>query len=147
MDRRSSVIAGWLHLGVRFTEHHQSVVEVTPIDIGSAVVGVVGVVLAGRFYLELWRWARQCQQAQIAIAYKRKVQLSAPLVEWLLWCNQLQGAEENGRVVYRNGGITIAIIRRPKGRAIPQRLRRRKQVAAPTTKEGRWAAKDETVKT
>lgn len=77
---------------------------------GSLLVALVAAAFAAKCYLELYRWARQCQNARIAVAYKRKVQLQAPLVEWLLWCNQLdQDKDSAGRVVYRNGAVTIAI--------------------------------------
>ncbi len=67
----------------------------------------------GRLYLELWRWARQCQHARIAVSYKGKVQLQAPILEWILWCNQLdEDKQSNGRVVWRNGHAAVAIAKK-----------------------------------
>lgn len=78
------------------------------------IAGLIGVLFGARCYLELYRWARQCQGARIVVTAKRKVQLGAPIVQWLEWCNMLEGDEKaNGRVVYRNGAFTVAILRKP----------------------------------
>lgn len=83
----------------------------------AGLVVVLALAFAGRCYLELHRWARQCQGARIAIAHKRRVQLDAPLVEWLEWANML-GADEasRGRIIYRNGAVSVAILK-PRPRA------------------------------
>lgn len=74
-------------------------------------VGAVGILFGINCYVHLWKWARLCQRANIAIAYNRKVQLNAPLIEWLTWCRQLEGDEKsNGRTVYRNGKVSVAIL-------------------------------------
>lgn len=79
-------------------------------NIACLLVGLAGVTFGARCYMELRRWARQCQHARIAIAYKQKVKLQAPLVEWLLWINQLdKDSDSTGRVVYRIGGTSVAI--------------------------------------
>jgi hypothetical protein len=95
-------------------------VEVSVLTIVACVFGIAGVIFGLRSYFELYRWARQCQRAQIAISYNRKVQLSAPLVEWLLWCNQLKKEEANGRVILRQGKTAVAILR---GASPPSRIR------------------------
>jgi hypothetical protein len=78
------------------------------------VVGVLGVGFGARCYLELYKWARQCQRARIAVAYNNRVQLQAPLVEWLGWINQLDGDDaSNGRVIYRNQKMSVSILKRP----------------------------------
>lgn len=74
--------------------------------------GVLGVTFGVRCYVELWRWAKQCQRARIVVAYNRKVQLDASLAEWLGWVNQLDGQDANGRVVYRNVKVSVAILKR-----------------------------------
>ena len=79
-------------------------------DATCILTGLAGFLFGIRCYLELWRWARQCQHARIAIACKRKVQLQAPLIEWLMWVNQLDRDEmSTGRVVYKNKEVTVAI--------------------------------------
>lgn len=84
----------------------------TVLDIIVLVAGALGVAFGVRCYVELYRWARQCQGARIAIAMNRRVQLQAPLVEWLNWTNALEGDERStGRVVYRNGKVTVAILK------------------------------------
>lgn len=119
------------------------------VDIISIAFGVIGVVYGLRCYRELWKWARQCQHARIAIAYKGRVKLQAPLVEWLLWCNMLdKDKDSNGRVVYSMGGTSIAITKAvlPPGkvrRAI-RGARAKGGVASPPVREGSWSAKDQT---
>lgn len=112
--------------------------------------GVVAIAFGISCYVQLYKWARECQGARIAIAYKGKVQMNAPLVEWMLWTRMLKGKEENGRVVYRNGQVTVAILKRPPRRTVRQRwtIRRnqRQTKSAPQVREGSWSAKDETVK-
>lgn len=111
------------------------------LDAISLTIGVIGLAFGGRCYLELYRWARQCQRARIAVAFKRKVQLQAPLVEWLSWSNQLSADESSsGRVVYRNGGVTVAILKpvKPVGRVGQAILRARRKRASVAPREGRW---------
>lgn len=105
-------------------------------DAISIIIGMTGFAFGIRCYIELWRWARQCQHARIAIAFKRKVQLQAPLVEWLAWCNQLDADKDSsGRPVYRNGGVTVAIVKAaiPPGRVhrTIMRARRKRATSAP----------------
>jgi hypothetical protein len=109
----------------------------TILDIVSVVIGILGISFAIRCYLELWRWARQCQHARIAIAFKRRVQLQAPLVEWLQWINMLDNDKDSqGRVVYRNGGVTVAITKAVIPPSRFKRLLRRKNKQQ-ETKQGR----------
>lgn len=77
-----------------------------------AAAGAAGILFGLVCYGELRRWARQCQRARIAIAHKRRVQLEAPLVEWLEWSNAL-GRDESarGRIIYRNGPVSVAILK------------------------------------
>jgi hypothetical protein len=85
---------------------------VTFLSVAALVLGILGVVWGVRCYVELWRWARQCQNAYIVIAHKQKVKLQAPLIEWLTWCNQLDKDEASkGRVVYRLSNASVAIAR------------------------------------
>lgn len=91
------------------------------ITVASLAVAILCILFTASIYRELYKWSRQCQHAKIAVAYKRKVQIQAPLVEWLTWANQLEGdAASNGRVVYRNREVTVAILR-PK--LPPKRIR------------------------
>lgn len=118
--------------------------KVTVLALIGFVCGMIGLMFGLRCYLELWRWARQCQGAQIAIARKRKVQLSAPLVEWLLWCNNLEGRDESGRVVYRNGDVTVAVIRKPTGQRRWRVVLPKRQRGQTAPRVGAWRARDET---
>ena len=73
--------------------------------------GVAGVIFGVRCYMELRKWARMCQRATIAIAQNRKVQMNAPLVDWVTWCHQLTKEEAaRGRTVYRNGKVSVSIL-------------------------------------
>jgi hypothetical protein len=77
-----------------------------------AIIAALGWLVAIRVYVELKRWARQCQKARIAIFYKRKATLNAPIVEWLNWCNSLDKDEQTkGRVVYRGSHVSVAILK------------------------------------
>jgi hypothetical protein len=93
------------------------------------VIGVVGIVAACWFYYHLWKWARDCQQATVAVAFKRKVVMSPTLVELLLWSRKVPD-EQNGQVFYKGPNVTVAIIRRNR-RTWRQRrqLRKNKQSA------------------
>jgi hypothetical protein len=76
------------------------------------ILGLAGFAFGVRCYLELQKWAKQCQRAEIAIAYNRRVKLRAPLVEWLTWANQLQNDERStGRVVLKMNKMSVAILR------------------------------------
>lgn len=109
-------------------------------DIACVIFGVLGWLAAGWFYLHLWRWARQCQHARIAIAYKQKVKLEAPLVEWLAWVKMVdKDKQSHGRVVYRLGGTSVAIV----GAVVPpnrlqswwrKTVKRKQQPAGPPRK-------------
>lgn len=119
----------------------------TWVDIACVAFGVVGWAYAVKCYRELFKWARQCQRARIAVAYKEKVRLEGPLVEWLGWCNALdKDKESRGRVVYRMGGTSVAVIKgvKPVGktRQAVASAKRRRANAAPKT--GKWSATDQT---
>lgn len=76
-------------------------------------VGILGVAFGLKCYSELRKWARQCQYARIAISYKGKVKLHAPLTEWIAWVNMLdKDKDSHGRVVYRMNGTAVAITKR-----------------------------------
>lgn len=84
----------------------------TTLDIIAFTFGALGFVFAGVCYRELWKWAKQCQNARIAIAHNKRVQINAPLTEWLTWANMLTKDESSaGRVVYRNAKVSVAILR------------------------------------
>lgn len=121
------------------------------LEVGSIVIGVAGVLFGLRCYYELWKWARECQYSRIAIAYKRKVKLQAPLVEWLLWIRKLnEDKDSSGRVIYSLGGTSVAITRTTippsKIRLRLRALRRRKVQAPPRVEQGSWSATDQTPK-
>jgi hypothetical protein len=122
--------------------------------VGSLIVAALSVAFAIRCYRELWKWARQCQYARIVVAHKNRVRLNAPLVEWLLWCNQLdKDKDANGRMVYSLGGTSVSIIKKtgvPTGRlrrmVKSTRPARVATGSAPQVREGTWSARDETPK-
>ena len=120
-----------------------------------AATTVVSAAFAAKFYHELWKWAKQCQNARIAVAYKNKVKLDAPLIEWLRWCNQLdKDKDANGRTIYALGSTRIAVIRGNVSvkRSIRQAIRKpkpQKGSGAPPVREikqGSWSATDQTKK-
>lgn len=84
-------------------------------EIITTAIGILGLAAALRFYLELRRWATLCQRARIAIFFKRRSRLQAPLVEWLTWASQLNEDDAaNGRTVYVNREHTVALYFSPK---------------------------------
>jgi hypothetical protein len=98
---------------------------VSLLDVSSLVFGVLGVAYGVRCYMELWKWAKQCQNAKIAIAHNRRVQLTAPLTEWLSWANQLdKDQSSSGRVVYRNGKVSVAILRPHSSKPVRSAIKR-----------------------
>lgn len=131
------------------------------VEIICIVVAIVSIAFAVTFYIQLWKWARQCQNARIAIAYKRRVVLQGPLIEWLLWCNNLdKDHAASGWKVYQGGNVSVAITKSDRPTkvlpAILRVLRSRRPNSVPTSpapsavgpqvKTGTWTAKDETVK-
>jgi hypothetical protein len=107
----------------------------TVIDITCVIFGILGVVSSVWWYWELRKWARQCQQGRIAIAYKRKVVGTWPIQDFIIWCNQLdQDKDSNGRVIFSRAGVSIALVKKP-----PRKVSRRK-VSTPQSRQGTWAA-------
>ena len=102
------------------------------LDLICAAVAIVAIGFAGFTYRELWRWAKQCQNARIAIAYNNRVQLSAPLDEWLGWANQLGSDDASrGRMIYKANKVSVSILRpRPVGKTRGAILRARRRALA-----------------
>lgn len=128
------------------------------VTVGSLVFGVLGFTYGFTCYRKLWEWARQCQHARIVVANKNRVRLNAPILEWLLWANQLDADKDsNGRMIYSIGGTSVSIVKKSfTTNSMRQEfilwLRRRKPEAeAPqmkaSAKAGKWSAQDETVVT
>lgn len=131
----------------------------TPWIVGGVgiVVGILGLAFAVTFYLHLRRWGRLMNYGRIAVAYKGKVKLQAPLREWALWCRMLDADKDSsGRTIYKLGATSIAITKAvmPHGR-FRLWLQGIKSIAitkAVTSKsgtgmaQGTWEATDETVK-
>jgi hypothetical protein len=109
------------------------------------IFGLAGWIFGIRCYVETRSWARQCNGARIAIAYKRKVKLEAPLTEFILWCRQLdKDKRSTGRTIYTMGSTTVAIIKRPDPpRVIRDRIKNLTRKPAALT-SGKWTSKDQT---
>lgn len=72
---------------------------------------MAGVAFGVRCYMELRTWARLCQRGRIGIAYRGRVQLNAPLTEWLGWMRLLKDDEKStGRPIYKNGKVSVFIL-------------------------------------
>lgn len=101
---------------------------ITLLALGFGLVGIAFGVVCG---YRLWRWERQLAGARIAIAYKQKVRMQAPLFEWLQWANLLGKDEQStGRVVYRMGATSVAILKpRPNHGKTKTRTVREKRAA------------------
>jgi hypothetical protein len=58
------------------------------------------------------RWARDCSTCRIIIARKGRVQLDAPLTEWLAWNRALPKRERSrGGIIFQANGIQVALAR------------------------------------
>jgi len=106
------------------------------------VIGLAGFAFGVACYLELRKWARLCKYSRIAIAYKRRVQTQAPIVDWIKWVQLLNDDEaSNGRLIYRNGGTSVVITRTivPPNRLVAILHRKRS-----TARIGKWRSRDDT---
>ena len=82
------------------------------VELVCVAVALLSFMYAVRCYYELWKWARQCQNVRIAVEYKGRVKTQQPVIEWLLWANQLdKDKDSRGRVIYHLGGTRIAILK------------------------------------
>lgn len=83
------------------------------LEIICVAIGVLGITYGIRCYYELWKWSSICKNVRIAIAYKNKVKIDAPLLEWILWTNLLdKDKDSKGRVVYMQGATRVALVKR-----------------------------------
>ena len=115
----------------------------TTLDIVCLALAVLGAGAAAWFYYHLWKWARDCQQATIAIAYKRKVVMSPTLVELLLWSRKVPD-QQNGQTFYKAPNVTIAIVKRDKrGWRTRRRLTKNRQPGRAETQHGTWAMRQD----
>lgn len=73
-----------------------------------AVVGLAGVLFGIGCYLEARKWAKECRETHIAIAFKGKVKLSPSLEEVILWG---RAAKKGGTQFYGAGGTRAAVFR------------------------------------
>lgn len=81
-------------------------------EIVSFAVGIAGLLAAVFFGYRLWRWEQAVGGFRIVVAYKRKVKLEAPFVDWLKWGNMLRGDQQaGGRVVYHHGGTSVVVVK------------------------------------
>ena len=106
------------------------------------VFGLAGITAAAWFYYHLWKWGRDCQQATVAIAYKRKVVMSPTLVELVLWSRKVPD-QQNGQVFYRAKDVTIAIVKRDKRDWRTRRRLRKNQKPAQQAQHGTWAIRQD----
>jgi hypothetical protein len=113
------------------------------VDILSLTVGAAGVAAAVWFYYHLWKWARDCQQATVAVAFKRKVVMSPTLVELLLWSRKVPD-QQNGQVFYRAKDVTIAIVKRDRRSWLTRRrLRKNRPPGQAESQHGTWAIRQD----
>lgn len=80
------------------------------IEAVSILTGLVGVLFGGACYLNTRKWARLCQRSRIVIAYNRKVQLDATLLEFIGWITSLD-KEKRGRCIYRVQKTSVTILK------------------------------------
>lgn len=79
----------------------------------SMIIGVVGVSFGLACGYRLFQWERQLRGARIAIAYKGRVKMDAPLIDWFKWCNSLdRDKRTSGHTIYKMNATTVAILKR-----------------------------------
>ena len=82
------------------------------IILGLAASALVAWPLAAVTYYVFRRWVRQARSARIAVYYKRRAVLEAPLADWMAWADMLDAdTEANGRIVYRGGHVSLMIVK------------------------------------
>lgn len=75
--------------------------------------GIVGSAFGTICAIRLLQWERQLRGARIAIAYKGRVKLQAPLIDWLKWANSLDNDKTTtGRPIYKANATTVVILKR-----------------------------------
>ena len=117
------------------------------------VVTLCSLLFGFRCYYELWKWARECQFWRIAVEFKGKTMIDAPLQEWLLWARQAnRDKQAGGRIIFHAGGVRVGLVTRGAARAnfnFQQFCRetfgwvKKKKPSLPA-REGKWEAKDDT---
>jgi hypothetical protein len=61
--------------------------------------------------LWLWRWEKLLRRSRITVAYKNKVKMNRPLIDWLTWCQRVdKDKHATGQVVFMAGGVRIAVL-------------------------------------
>jgi hypothetical protein len=113
----------------------------------AVVCAVVAIAFALTFYRELWKWARECEHARVAIAYNRRVVMQPTLRDMLLWSREVD-KNERGQAIFSRNKVTVAIVRPivPPGKV--RKLFLRPGKSAPTQRSqvvtGNWKSQDQT---
>lgn len=108
-----------------------------------------------RLWKELKTWAEWARYGRIALSYKGKVQLQAPLTEFVAWAHALKADEHSkGRVIWKQGPAACVIAKA----AVPKTESRFKfpavfsrkgsgatsPVTKTATKPGKYTSQDDT---
>lgn len=72
--------------------------------------GVAGIAFGISCYLNTRKWARLCKRSRIVIAYNRRVQLNATLLEFIDWITSLEDGAR-GREIYRGNKVSVSILK------------------------------------
>ena len=78
------------------------------------LLGLVGLSFGLFCAFRLYRWERLLRRSRIAVAYKGKVKMNKPLIEWLRWCQAVDSdpdKKSNGQTVFIAGAVRIAVLR------------------------------------
>lgn len=82
------------------------------LEVASLTIGTLGVLFGLACYRIARMWQRDCREARIIIAVKNRVQLDAPLVEWLAWNKALPKRERGrGGIIFQHSGVRVALAR------------------------------------
>lgn len=110
----------------------------------SVVVALAGVAVATYAWWQARKWTILIAYSRVAIEYKGKVKIDAPLREWALWCKQAgKDKQTRGHVMYAMGGTRIALFpgkKPPKVKPVEQHPDKR----GVRSRQGTWTDKSKT---
>jgi hypothetical protein len=81
------------------------------VEIAAFIVGALGLAYGAILHFTLRGWQRTLTM-RIAVAYKGRVKIQAPIREWITWSRSVEkNADRKGQEVFKMGGTTVAILK------------------------------------
>ena len=77
----------------------------------SLSIGAFGIAIGAASAYRLSRWERLLRRSRIVVAYKGRVKMNRPLLDWLVWARSAdKDKQTTGHAIYKMGGTTIAVL-------------------------------------